>query len=583
VICRYYCCKPLPEGRPCKNNEGVCRLRQLCPGGFSGGNWWLGECGAGAEFCCKEAPREPAMVPNSPLLPVARDDKRTDGAAPAEEEDDPYLMGPPPAPTYLSPEDWMNMDFSRHVSRPASPLAPVIEAENRHEAGAGTTVDTVDPAAKMMPDTFWPRQEASNFFTEWRTDFSHWADYLNRLQAEATRTHYWSTTNNQVAREWITALGSIDRSRPLADKIALAHDTAKRLITYREDALTFNTPDFWATPMQVFDFFESQGRAYGDCEDFSTNRYVSLRKLGVPTLAMRIAVFTSPQGPHAALIVNNDGVPTSLDNQRPRAVAVNENSYPHEHYQLVYSVNEAGAWLHVHVPAQRVESENSEILLSESSLQEAQAAQASGAFLTVAQRMQLGSLAPHVPEDEHEAKASAGTVTHGPYAKLARLAAERALGAYALGSSETSLARARVYGVSENIRVGLRELWAKAAFKSAVAYLADRVLRFSPAQADGSAKMPSVGNSQSDQSFHSTMWGISTFKEGSFSLFKNIGANGLLRATYLIYLESVCDYNKRGSQGGVVNNEANSGDIADGIYREAGKSVIDAGVGRGFA
>lgn len=550
-----------------------------------GGNWWLGKCGAGAEFCCKIASHpttaEDGTLINSPLrMPEGGVDNNNNNngnsdpfgvrrlmpqehpnsPVPSYESADDFVGPPSPQAPFFRPEEWGAIDFARLARGDGFGTLPHSPAGNGGSSPGEDTAASipVDPSAKAMPDTFWPQQAANQFMDSWRTDFEHWVDYLNRLQAEAQRTKYWTETNNDMARHWIASLAALPKDAPLSDKIERAFDAGKNLITYRTDALTFNTPDFWATPMQIFDFFQTDGKAYGDCEDYSTTRYVALRKFGVPAEAMRIAIFSSPQGPHAAILVNNDGSVISLDNQRVRAVEVTEQSYPPTHYSIVYSVNEAGAWLHVVVPSQRTNA-------NDAGNNDDGGADGATEFLSVRERIRQGTVAPYTPVDEHDAAHNEGTVTHAPMAYAARQACERAVGAYILGATHSSLAVARMRGVkNQSMKETLSSVWKTDNFKKVIAFMVDRVLRFEP-KADG--MLPRLGHGQAEMEFRGHMAALAMFHNGEYAnVWRAFRSDGVLKAAYLMYLEIVVD--ERVNGGNMATNDR--ADPLKNMYREAG-------------
>ena len=104
-------------------------------------------------------------------------------------------------------------------------------------------------------------------------------------------------------------------------------------------------PSHWAT---LLEFLEKGG----DCEDFTTAKYLLLRHFGFPAEDMRIVVVydRSHRSHHAVLAMRLDGETTwvlDTDNRiyrsrRPRG------------YRYVYAVNEIGIWDHdIRVPRNR--------------------------------------------------------------------------------------------------------------------------------------------------------------------------------------------------------------------------------------
>ncbi len=89
-------------------------------------------------------------------------------------------------------------------------------------------------------------------------------------------------------------------------------------VRYIGDQKNWGKSDYWATPIE----FLTYG---GDCEDFAIAKYVSLRALGVPDRAMRIAIVKDTQKgiAHAILIVYTEDGPMVLDNQIKRMTNAN--------------------------------------------------------------------------------------------------------------------------------------------------------------------------------------------------------------------------------------------------------------------
>lgn len=115
----------------------------------------------------------------------------------------------------------------------------------------------------------------------------------------------------------------------------------------KNDADTWDTPEYWASPTE---FIRQRG---GDCEDYAIAKYFALRFFGVAADRLRIVIIrsTTERGVpssqlHAILAVRADGNWFILDNNaRPK-----NNIFPHAQYKgrfvPVYSMNENGAWMH---------------------------------------------------------------------------------------------------------------------------------------------------------------------------------------------------------------------------------------------
>src|SRR5262245_39805225 len=108
-------------------------------------------------------------------------------------------------------------------------------------------------------------------------------------------------------------------------------------VNWVADEPNYGVADYWATP----DEFYVRG---GDCEDFSFAKYDALKRLGFSSDQMRILILNDRKlrQPHAVLLVLLDGRLWVLDNTL-RAIAPAEAM---QHYEPIYSINEAGWWLH---------------------------------------------------------------------------------------------------------------------------------------------------------------------------------------------------------------------------------------------
>lgn len=109
------------------------------------------------------------------------------------------------------------------------------------------------------------------------------------------------------------------------------------LTKYIVDPVNWGVPDYWSTPDEFF-------LRSGDCEDYAISKFITLKRLGVDPAKMRIAVVQDEnlRAAHAVLAVELEGTYYILDNQVDSVLAHDEIL----HYRPVYSINEAGWWLH---------------------------------------------------------------------------------------------------------------------------------------------------------------------------------------------------------------------------------------------
>ena len=108
-------------------------------------------------------------------------------------------------------------------------------------------------------------------------------------------------------------------------------------VPFRSDAENWGR-DYWAAPGEFF----ARG---GDCEDYAIAKYAALRRLGVAAERLRIVVLADElRGVvHAGLVLRQSGGDWFLDNLIGEPQRWSET----RHYRPIYSLNEAGAWLHL--------------------------------------------------------------------------------------------------------------------------------------------------------------------------------------------------------------------------------------------
>jgi predicted transglutaminase-like cysteine proteinase len=106
---------------------------------------------------------------------------------------------------------------------------------------------------------------------------------------------------------------------------------------YIVDPINWGVEDYWAVPSEFLNKF-------GDCEDYSIAKYMSLRALGWKPEDMRVVVLQDMnlKAMHAVLAVKFKGKDYVLDNQISLVV---EHNRIH-HYKPIFSVSEVGWWRH---------------------------------------------------------------------------------------------------------------------------------------------------------------------------------------------------------------------------------------------
>ncbi len=165
---------------------------------------------------------------------------------------------------------------------------------------------------------------------------------LDRMGALAMQ-RYGEPASALVA-DWRRMLQDAD-AQPEQARLERVNSFFNRRIRFDDDALIWQTNDYWATPL------ETMGRKAGDCEDFAIAKYVSLRLLGVPADKLRLiyvrAQIGGPSSPvsQAHMVVGYfptpDAEPLVLDNLigEIRPAARRPDLFP------VFSFNDAGLWV----------------------------------------------------------------------------------------------------------------------------------------------------------------------------------------------------------------------------------------------
>jgi predicted transglutaminase-like cysteine proteinase len=167
------------------------------------------------------------------------------------------------------------------------------------------------------------------------SSFTKWRDMFDRFQNDASRS-----SAVPVLAKWKSDLQSM-RGGSLTSMANNVNNLMNK-VRYIGDDRNWGRSDYWETPVE----FMARG---GDCEDFAIAKYASLRALGVPDSAMRVAIVKDMQKgiPHAILIVYTEDGPMVLDNQIKRMTPANQIS----HYRPIFSINRAAWWLHTDRPS----------------------------------------------------------------------------------------------------------------------------------------------------------------------------------------------------------------------------------------
>lgn len=213
------------------------------------------------------------------------------------------------------------------VQRPASRLraaALAILGVFGVAAGFDPAMAASPPAADSIFGTKELHSTNLNMFPKWR-------DALQRFQAEMKNCGGSACRTD----EWLAFLDKI-RDLPPEEQIRAVNREMNDK-PYVTDPVNWHMADYWATPLQFL-------RKDGDCEDYAISKYFTLKALGVPVDDMRVVALQDQNlnlG-HAVLVVYVGDEPMLLDNQIASVVPANSI----RHYNPVFSINEAGWWLH---------------------------------------------------------------------------------------------------------------------------------------------------------------------------------------------------------------------------------------------
>ena len=160
--------------------------------------------------------------------------------------------------------------------------------------------------------------------------FTKWVAMFERFSNEIS-----TPSSDKIVQKWRRNLAQLN-GLPLIQMANEVNNMMNR-VHYIGDIKNWGKSDYWETPVEFL-------RYGGDCEDFAIAKYVSLRALGVPDSAMRIAIVKDTEKgiPHAVLIVYTEKGPMVLDNQIKRMTSANSIS----HYKPIYSINRTAWWLH---------------------------------------------------------------------------------------------------------------------------------------------------------------------------------------------------------------------------------------------
>lgn len=99
---------------------------------------------------------------------------------------------------------------------------------------------------------------------------------------------------------------------PEREKLAVVNRFFNRQFRFTDDIRNWRQEDYWATPL------EALMKGAGDCEDYSTAKYFTLRRLGIPSEKLRITYVKALQYNQAHMVLTYYASPSAeplvLDN-----------------------------------------------------------------------------------------------------------------------------------------------------------------------------------------------------------------------------------------------------------------------------
>lgn len=169
--------------------------------------------------------------------------------------------------------------------------------------------------------------------------------------AEINSQKMHDVMQQRYGAEGVAVLGAwsrmldVHRQADNNEKILRVNDFFNRHVRYAEDALLWQTSDYWATPL------ETLGMGAGDCEDFTIAKYMSLLELGIPSEQLRLIYVRAQIGglhsrhfqAHMVLgyYPEPNAVPLILDNLTSTIEPATNRPDLHP----VFSFNSEGLWI----------------------------------------------------------------------------------------------------------------------------------------------------------------------------------------------------------------------------------------------
>jgi len=169
--------------------------------------------------------------------------------------------------------------------------------------------------------------------------FKKWTGAISRYSKETANIKPGDCKSKKFNKchygKWNAFLKSLEGK----DKMTQVKEVNKFMnkARYITDHVNWGVKDYWATPGEFL-------AKFGDCEDYSISKFVSLKQLGFTDKELRVVAVKdlNLKVGHAILAVYLDGKPYILDNQIKQVVEAKTI----RHYSPVFSINQRYWWRH---------------------------------------------------------------------------------------------------------------------------------------------------------------------------------------------------------------------------------------------
>lgn len=174
------------------------------------------------------------------------------------------------------------------------------------------------------------------------TIFDNWSEMKLRHDASLKKPK-----NKEMFDKWLSQFDHM-KAQPLEHKVKSVDSAIDELLTYTADKDLYGVIEYWATPL------ETLTRGKGDCEDFSTLKYYTLRYLGVPASKMFLTALDAPENyqDHSNLMVDlcEKDCENDQEQEKRNIVMLDEADggifvqRKYRDYKLIMTMNENSLW-----------------------------------------------------------------------------------------------------------------------------------------------------------------------------------------------------------------------------------------------